>query len=118
MICIEIFGFFKEEPYSGQLLWEKRIIIHCFTHELPHTVSRGMVGRDEGVNQGEGASLGAYGIKPPQERRSRTARVLESQRLDMVGLCFLQTSLETHARWPVFHFGGLTTCSKMDEYCF
>lgn len=35
----------------------------------------GPVERDERVNQGEGACTGAYSIKPPQERTTRTACV-------------------------------------------
>lgn len=63
----------------------------------------GLVQRDERVNQGEGASTGAYSINPPQELTTRRARESVSRALIRCDL-FPTTGLFRDARPPASSF--------------
>lgn len=103
----------------------KYILLACLSFELQQEClvsnpSRtpawgGLFERDERVNRGgEGACTGAYSIKPPQERITRTACVLESRSLIWFDVFPPAGLVKTRVFVPVW----LSIRSRMDEYCF
>lgn len=62
-------------------MWLLGVSVFTFLRNVVHvkldriSVLRGLDQRDERVNEGEGVCTGAFGIKPPQARTTRTACV-------------------------------------------
>lgn len=90
----------KETQYLGFWVVSHSNLHNNIWYETGRTPVWGGL-RDERVNQGEGACTGAYSIKPPQERTTRTACVKESRSLTWFDL-FPPAGLVRDARTSSF----------------
>lgn len=86
------------EPMNNTLVYYK-----IFAVERGRNPLGGLVQSDERVNQGEGASTGAYGINPPQGLTTRRTRESVSRALIRCDL-FPTTGLFRDARPPASSF--------------